>query len=66
MKNRFIENYDKITEISLRNGLDIEISSIIFVKEAGITDWSEEKEEFDRAYVKWLKNEFKGEIADYI
>ncbi|MFI3226935.1 MAG: hypothetical protein R3Y09_05910 [Clostridia bacterium] len=66
MKNRFIENYDKISEISVRNGVDLGVACIIFTQDTKMSNWSDEKEEFDQAYVKWYREDFKGEIADFI
>lgn len=66
MQNRFIDNYDKIAEISARNGVDLGVACIIFINDTKMTDWSEEKEEFDAAYVKWYHADFKGEIGDFI
>lgn len=65
MKNRFIENYDKISKISIKNSVDIGVACAMYVHETKMTDWNDEKEKFDIAYFKWLQADFAGDIAQY-
>ena len=64
--NRLIKNFEEIKAISSEKGVDLEVATMMYISKNEIKDFAPEKEQFDKAYVKWLNNDFNGEIADYL